>query len=73
MTAPDPALAVLVANLPQGVLYEDRDRRLLLTNRAVVDLFGLLLSPEEMVGMDLDQVLGDAASGRQFSYAPALT
>jgi PAS domain S-box-containing protein len=62
MTAPDPALAVLVANLPQGVLYEDRDRRLVLTNRAFVDLFGLLLSPEEMVGTDVDQFHGDAAS-----------
>jgi PAS domain S-box-containing protein len=62
MTAPDPALAVLVANLPQAVLYEDHDRRLVLTNRAFVDLFGLLLTPEEMVGTDLDQFLGDAAS-----------
>ncbi|HST63638.1 MAG TPA: ATP-binding protein [Mycobacteriales bacterium] len=62
MSAPERALALLVANLTQGILYEDHDRRLVLTNRAFVDLFGLPVTPEELVGTDMDAFLADAAS-----------
>ena len=63
MSAPERALALLVANLTQGILYEDHDRRLVLTNRAFLDLFGLRAEPEQLVGTDMEAFLGDAASG----------
>jgi signal transduction histidine kinase len=62
MTATDRALAELVANLTQGVLYEDHDRRLVLTNRAFLDLFGIRTSPEQMAGADMEELLGTAAA-----------
>jgi len=56
-------LAVLVAHLPQAVLLEDGERRLLLTNRAFVELFDLRRTPEELVGSDMDELLGSSAAG----------
>ena len=55
-------LACLIANLTQGVLFEDDDRRLLLTNRAFVELFDLRRTPEEMTGSSMDELLGASAA-----------
>ncbi|HYT10592.1 MAG TPA: ATP-binding protein [Mycobacteriales bacterium] len=54
--------AALAANLTQGVLFEDR-RRLLLTNRAFVDLFDLRTEPEKLAGTSSDELLGGMAAG----------
>jgi signal transduction histidine kinase len=61
MTAPNEALAVLIANLTQGVLYEDRRHQLIMTNRAFLDVHGMSGTPEELAGRDVDDMIGDAA------------
>lgn len=48
-------LATLITNLQSGVLVEDEDRRILLTNQLFCDLFGLTMSPGQLVGADCDQ------------------
>ena len=55
-------LAGLIANLTQAVLVEDDDRRVVLVNRAFVDLFGSRQEPAEMVGASLDDLLGAVAA-----------
>ena len=44
------------------MLFEDDDRRLLLTNRAFVELFDLRRTPEEMTGSSMDELLGASAA-----------
>ncbi len=63
MTGPHGALEVLVANLTQGVLVEDHDRRLVLTNKAFVEMMGLSSTPVQLVGTDMDEFLGESAAG----------
>jgi signal transduction histidine kinase len=55
-------LAGLIANLTQGVLVEDDERRVVLVNRAFTDLFDTGQEPAEMVGSSLDDLLGAAAA-----------
>jgi signal transduction histidine kinase len=55
-------LAGLIENLTQGVLVEDDERRLVLTNRAFLDLFDVRRSPADMVGTDMDELLGATAA-----------
>ena len=57
----DSVASALAANLVQGVLFEDDSGRLLLTNRAFVDLFDLRTPPEELAGVDLREMLGATA------------
>jgi signal transduction histidine kinase len=63
MTGADPALAVLVAGLPQGVLLEDHEHRVLLSNRAFLEVHGMHDEPEELTGRDVEEMIGDAAAG----------
>ena len=63
MTAPEAALRSLVGALTQGVLHEDSDQRLLLTNRAFLDVHGLPGTPEDLVGCDVDELVGRVAAG----------
>jgi len=42
----------LIESLHGGVIVEDENRRIVLVNRAFVDLFGIPVEPEQMVGMD---------------------
>jgi signal transduction histidine kinase len=63
MTGADPAMAVLVAGLPQGVLLEDHEHRVVLANRAYLEVHGLDGEPEELTGRDVEDMIGDAAAG----------
>ena len=54
-------LAGLIANLPQGVLVEDDVRRVVLVNRAFLDLFDSRAEPADMVGHDMNELLGSTA------------
>ena len=47
-------LATLVASLRTGVLMEDENRRVALTNRAFCSIFGIPAEPEELIGQDCD-------------------
>lgn len=45
-------LAILISNLQTGVLLEDENRRIALTNQKFCDLFQIPVSPEEVKGAD---------------------
>ncbi len=45
-------LAALIVNLQTGILLEDEDRNILLTNTRFCNMFGIEALPEALVGMD---------------------
>ncbi|WP_303317958.1 PAS domain S-box protein [Flavivirga abyssicola] len=45
-------LSTLILNLDSGVLLEDENRKIVLTNKKFCELFGIPISPELMVGQD---------------------
>lgn len=59
----DQALAVLVASLPQGVLLENRRHRLLLSNRAFLEVHGMSGDPDLLPGRNVEEMIGAAAAG----------
>ena len=50
-SASDHRLSQLIANLQNGILLEDENRNILLTNQLFCDMFGIPLQPEAMKGM----------------------
>ncbi len=46
------AFSILVENLQQAVLLETPDRRIKLVNQSFCDLFGIPVSPEQLIGAD---------------------
>lgn len=44
--------AQLIANMHTGVLVEDENRRIVLTNQLFLDFFNISAQPEDMIGMD---------------------
>lgn len=48
-------LATLIKNLDTGVLLEDEQRKIVLTNNKFCNLFGIPISPELLVGQDCSQ------------------
>ena len=63
MSGAEQAMAVLAASLPQGVLLEDHGHRLLLSNRAFLEVHGMAGDPDELSGRDVEEMIGDAAAG----------
>ncbi|MFB6108105.1 MAG: PAS domain S-box protein [Haloplanus sp.] len=55
-------LSTVLDHLPVGVLVEDADRNVLAANPAFCDLFGLSLSPDELVGLDCAALAEESAS-----------
>ena len=53
-------LTHLIANLQSGVLVEDENRKVVLTNERFCQSFNMSLHPEELVGMDCAQALEEA-------------
>lgn len=45
-------LQTLIENFPYGVLIEDENRKIVLVNKKVIDIFGGTNAPQELVGMD---------------------
>lgn len=58
----DPVMATLVANLPQGVLLEDHANRLVLSNRAYLELHGITGDPDALIGRDVEEMDGAGAA-----------
>jgi len=54
LTSTTNLLSTLVGNIPAGILAEDSDRRMLFTNQAFCDIFGIEAPPEELVGSDCE-------------------
>jgi PAS domain S-box-containing protein len=45
-------LSNLIANLQKGILVEDENHKIILTNQLFCDLFDVPVSPEELIGID---------------------
>lgn len=45
-------LATLILNLDSGVVLEDENRKIVLTNKKFTQLFNIDVSPEQLIGMD---------------------
>ena len=50
-------LATLIVNLQNGILLEDENRKLLLTNQRFCKMFGLKTNPEDLIGLDGNEVI----------------
>ncbi|CAH0993900.1 Sensor histidine kinase RcsC [Emticicia aquatica] len=47
---------ILIENLKEGIIMEDQNRRLLITNKALLDIFDMNLDPINLVGADCENV-----------------
>lgn len=45
-------LATLILNLDTGILLEDENRKIVLTNKKMCNLFSILISPDDLIGSD---------------------
>ncbi|MEI7725255.1 MAG: GAF domain-containing protein [Bacteroidota bacterium] len=45
-------LSNLIVNLQEGILLEDSNRRIILTNHLYCDMFGIVAAPEDLIGTD---------------------
>ncbi len=45
-------LSTLISNMQSGILVEDENRKIILINQFLCDIFGIKGNPEEMVGVD---------------------
>jgi len=61
-------LTTLITNLDSGVLLEDEQRKIVLTNKKFCELFSIPVSPAEMVGLDCSNA---AAQNKHFFVDPA--
>lgn len=50
-------LTTLIKNLQAGILLKDESRNIILINQQFCTMFGLSMSPEEMIGQNFDQFL----------------
>ncbi|MBP1840591.1 PAS domain S-box protein [Formosa algae] len=48
-------LATLILNLDSGVVLEDENRKIVLTNKKFTDLFNIDASPSELIGLDCQE------------------
>jgi PAS domain S-box-containing protein len=49
-------LAALIENMQAGILVEDEERRVVLTNQTFCDLFGVAAAPEDLLGQTYPQM-----------------
>lgn len=47
---------ILIENLKEGIIMEDQNRRLLVTNKALLDIFDMHLDPSNLIGIDCEDV-----------------
>ena len=45
-------LATLILNLDSGIVLEDENRKIVLTNNKFCELFGIDANPKDLIGMD---------------------
>ncbi len=55
LKASENRLSTLISNLQSGVLLEDEDRKIALTNRMFCNLFAIPVSPEDLKGADCNE------------------
>jgi PAS domain S-box-containing protein len=55
-------LSTLISSLQAAILVEDEQRQIVLANQSFCDLFGLPLTPEELLGQDCHQLAEQSAS-----------
>jgi PAS domain S-box-containing protein len=60
-------LTTLITNLDSGVLLEDEQRKIVLTNKKFCELFSIPVSPSEMVGLDCSNA---AAQNKHYFLDP---
>ena len=60
-------LTTLITNLDSGVLLEDEQRKIVLTNKKFCELFSIPVSPSEMVGLDCSHA---AAQNKHYFLDP---
>ncbi len=53
--------ALMIGNLPGGVLLEDENRQVERVNQSFCDMFALRLKPEDLVGADCEEALHEIA------------
>ncbi|MEG3436492.1 response regulator [Pannus brasiliensis CCIBt3594] len=53
-------LSALIQNLQAGVLVEDENGQILLVNQEFCDLFGIPVSPSDLIGLDCQSSAGEA-------------
>ena len=68
LTAKTSLLTNLITNMEEGILLEDQDRKILLTNQMFCKMFGIPAPPEAMVGADCSQ---SAEQSKQMFLDPA--
>lgn len=62
-------LATLILNLDSGILVEDENRKIVLTNTKFCEFFSIAASPEALIGMDCSDA---AKQNRMFFKKPEL-
>lgn len=50
-------LTTLISNLQSGILLEDENRKMILTNQKFCDLFKIPMAPEKLIGVDCERSL----------------
>ncbi len=50
-------LTSLISNLQNGILLEDENRKMVLTNQKFCNLFGIALAPHKLMGVDCEKAL----------------
>lgn len=57
LRASEERLTTLISNLQNGILLEDENRKMILTNQKFCDLFKIPLAPEKLIGVDCQKSL----------------
>ncbi|MDT0605802.1 PAS domain S-box protein [Croceitalea rosinachiae] len=57
LRASEERLTTLISNLQNGILLEDENRKMILTNQKFCDLFKIPLAPEKLKGVDCEKSL----------------
>jgi PAS domain S-box-containing protein len=55
-------LKTLISNMFTGILLEDENRKVLLTNQALLDIFNIPLKPDDMIGFDCELAAKSSAT-----------
>nr|WP_299383026.1 PAS domain-containing sensor histidine kinase [Allomuricauda sp.] len=57
LRASEERMATLITNLQTGILFEDQNRKIALTNQKFCDLFGIPVSPDSLRGVNCEDAI----------------
>ena len=60
--------ALLIENLHEGILVENEERRIILTNDAFCKMFGFSVEPHAMIGLDCSNAAEDVITSYSIHY-----